>query len=140
MIVKKVKVLKDMNFRNALGSYMLTKDQIISIPFNNQNEYEAHYKLGHFQSIGEGVSEQIVIPIIRSAENIENPLLDQFELTGNLDKLKPVYEEKVQEVEEVKVVEPVVETKEDSAISNMAAYEAALKELEKEDTKEVLED
>ena len=88
---KKVRVLKDCDFKNGFTSKYLIEGEITIITFKNQEELDTHLKIGSFELVGEDVEERKEIPVLFKKDSsvpAENELLATLELTGNLDKLK----------------------------------------------------
>jgi hypothetical protein len=91
MLVKKVRSLKDCDFKTSTGFKLLFKGQVLTYPFKNKEELDEHIKLGTFELVGEDTEEEKNIEVLykkNSTIPMENELLSTIELTGNLDKLK----------------------------------------------------
>lgn len=120
IIEKKIRALADLDLKTSLGLRTLVKGEVITFPFKNNKELEAILSLGSIELVVDEVEEKKEIPVIPKDPDIpsENELLNQLELTGNLDKLKkenpkeikPENEVVVEKREFVREEEPCTET------------------------------
>ena len=92
MIQVKVKVLKDMEFRNVLNSCYLVEGDICTLQFKNKDDLNSHLVLGNFDMVLDGIVEERSIPIIHPTEEgvAKNELHEILDFSGNLDKLTVV--------------------------------------------------
>ena len=90
MITRKVRALKDMDFKNELISLYLVEGEVKTLPFKNIDDLAAVLSLGNFELVLEEMEEVKDIPVLHPSkeENPKNELLEVLDLTGHLDKLK----------------------------------------------------
>jgi len=90
MITRKVRALKDMDFKNELISLYLVEGEVKTLPFKNIDDLAAVLSLGNFKLVLEEMEEVKDIPVLHPSkeENPKNELLEVLDLTGHLDKLK----------------------------------------------------
>jgi len=136
MIQVKVKVLKDMEFRNVLNSCNLVEGDICTLRFKNEADLNSHLDLGNFDMVLDDMVEERSIPIIHPTERgvAKNELHEILDLSGNLDKLTSV-EPEAEEVpeEEMNFEEDLGERPETEVVEETEEVDIPEKDTEDED-------
>ena len=85
MIVRKIKVLKNAEIRNEITSAYVVEGEVLDFPFKTLNEYNYLIKTGTIEPVES--HGNFVFPVLEPVDEAQNQLLEQLQLTGNLDKL-----------------------------------------------------